>query len=146
MTTPDHTPAPRPYAVRVEVVRSGFPLRLDIEGGLSAPEGLFAALVVLPFGWVACRLVNIIRFKRSWTVGVVTQAKWWSSSKIALRERYPTKAAAEVRARELEAQIGNMTLVLPAKVKPHRQAPPTGHPDEGRYGRLATRMIRLARR
>jgi hypothetical protein len=116
MSTPDHPPAPRPYDLRVEVVRSGFPLRLQIDGGLSAPDGgLFAALVVLPFGWVACRLVNIIRFKRSWTVGVVTQAKWWGGSKIALRERYPTKAAAEVRARELEAQIGNATLVLPTK-------------------------------
>src|SRR4051812_12809979 len=96
MSTPDHPPAPSPYDVRVEVVRSGFPLRLDIDGGLSTPDGgLFAALVVLPFGWFVCRLVNIIRFKGSWTVGVVTQAKWWGGSKIALRERFPTKAAAE---------------------------------------------------
>ena len=105
MSTSDHSPETRPYAVRVEVVRSGFPLRLDIDGGLSAPDG-FAALVVLPFGWVACRLVNILYFKRSWTVGVVTQAKRWSSSKIALRERFPTRAAAEVRARELEGHLG----------------------------------------
>ena len=125
MTTPDHPPAPRPNDVRVEVVRSGFPLRLDIDGGLSAPEGLFAALVVLPFGWVACRLVNIIRFKRSWTVGVVTQAKWWSSSKVVLWERFPTKAAAEVRARELEAHIGNTTFVLPKKSSGTAKRPPT---------------------
>ena len=95
-------------------------------------EGLFAALVVLPFGWVACRLVNIIRFKRSWTVGVVTQAKWWGGSKIALRERFPTKAAAEVRARELEAHIGNTTFVLPTKSSLTGKRPHMGHPDPGR--------------
>jgi hypothetical protein len=114
MSNPDHPPAPTPYDLRVVVVKSGFPLRLDVYGGLSAPDGgLFAALVVLPFGWIACRLVNIICFKSSWTVGVVTQAKWWGGSKVALRERFPTQAAAEVRARGLEAQIENTTFVLP---------------------------------
>ncbi|WP_166503580.1 hypothetical protein [Modestobacter italicus] len=130
MSTPNHPPAPTPYDVRV--VRSGFPLRLDIDGGLSAPDGgLLAALVVLPFGWVACRLVNIIRFKRSWTVGVVTQAKWWGGSKIALRERFPTKAAAEVRARELEARIEDATVVLPTKSSLTAKRP-HGTPDPGR--------------
>jgi hypothetical protein len=133
MSIPDHPPAPSPYDVRVEVVRSGFPLRLDIDGGLSVPDGgLFAALVVLPFGWVVCRLVNVIRFKRSWTVGVVTQAKWWGGSKIALRERFPTKAAAEARAGELKAQIGNMTFVLPTKSSLTAKRPPKGNPGPGR--------------
>jgi hypothetical protein len=133
MSTPDHRPAQPPYDVRVEVVRSGFPLRLDIGGGLSAPDGgLFAALVVLPFGWVACRLVNIIRFRSSWTVGVVTQAKWWGGSKIAFRERFQTKAGAEVRARELETQIRSATFVLPTKSSLPAQLSPKGHPDPGR--------------
>jgi hypothetical protein len=132
MSIPDHRPAPTPYDVRVEVVRSGFPLRLDIGGGLSSPDGgLFAALVVLPFGWVACRLVNIIRFRRSWTVGVVTQAKWWGRSRVALRERFPTRAAAEVRARELEAQIGSTAFPLPTKSSLSAKCPRVGHPDPG---------------
>lgn len=123
MSTPDPSSRRRPHAVHVRVVRSGFPLRLDIGGGLSTPDGgLLAALVVLRFGWVACRLVNIIRFKRSWTVGVVTQAKWWGGSQIALRERCTTRAAAEVRARELEAHIGDTAVVLPTESSRHPRA------------------------
>ena len=107
-----------PHDVRIEVARSGFPLAPDFESGVgsdSSGVSVILAIIVFPVGWVVCRLINIVRFKGSWTEGTVTTRRSWSWPKVTSRERFPTKAEAQERAEALEAALPAKTISLPGK-------------------------------